>query len=75
MRVIVQPGMTVKLAPLGAHDLGEPRPCLVHHDPASLAPYGVVCNEACENLTSHSDDLAALAERHGLVVSPALYVP
>ena len=76
MRVIAQPGMTVKLAPLGAHDLGEPRPCFVHHDPDSLAPWCVAADADGEHYTADSRAaLVELASRLGLVVEPSLYVP
>lgn len=77
MRVIAQPGLTVRIAPMGAPELGEPRPCLVHHDPDSLAPWCVVVDDADSPAISAADaaGLAAQAVARGLVVESARYIP
>lgn len=77
MRVIAQPGLTVRIAPMGAPDLGEPGPCLVHHDAGALAPWCVVVDDAnSPAITARDSDglrVKALARR--LVVEPTLYLP
>lgn len=77
MKVIAQPGLTVRIAPMGAPSLGESAPCLVHHDAGALAEWCVVSDDADgPAITARDSDglrVKALARR--LVVEPTLYLP
>lgn len=75
MKVIAKPGMVVRIAPLGAADLGEPRPCLVHYDAGALAPWCVVADDSGAITARDEAGLAVKALAKRLVVEPARYIP